>query len=104
MCLQRTSALGWLCWKQPKFEIIRQFLDVAKTVEENHIPNITYHRKCRSLFTMKRDLESIKRKREESVDEDANPTKRQCRRTSILPLTEGEYIILYAFSVIRLNS
>lgn len=60
-------------------------LDVAKTVEENHIPNIAYHRKCRSLFTMKRDLESIKRKREEPVDEDANPTKRQCRR----PATEG---------------
>lgn len=60
-------------------------LDVAKTVEENHIPNIAYHRKCRSLFTMKRDLESIKQKREEPVDEDANPTKRQCRR----PATEG---------------
>jgi len=30
-------------------------LDVAKTVQENHIPNIAYHRKCRSLFTMKRD-------------------------------------------------
>jgi len=57
-------------------------LDVAITVEENHIPNIAYHRKCRSLFTMKRDLESIKQKREESVDEDANPTKRQCRRPS----------------------
>jgi len=57
-------------------------LDVAITVEENHIPNIADHRKCRSLFTMKRDLESIKQKREESVDEDANPTKRQCRRPS----------------------
>ena len=30
-------------------------LDVAKTVDENHIPNIVYDRKCRSLFTMKRD-------------------------------------------------
>lgn len=30
-------------------------LDVAKTVNENHIPNMAYHQKCRSLFTMKRD-------------------------------------------------
>jgi len=30
-------------------------LDVAKTVDENHILNIVYHRKCRSLFIMKRD-------------------------------------------------
>ena len=57
-------------------------LDVAKTVDENHIPNIAYHRKCRSLLTMKRDLESIKRKREGTVDEESNPTKRQCRRPS----------------------
>ena len=57
-------------------------LDVAKTVDENHIPNIAYHRKCRSLFTMKRDLESIKQKREGKIDEESNPTKRQCRRPS----------------------
>lgn len=63
-------------------------LDVAKTVDENHIPNVEYHRKCRSLFTMKRDLETLKRKREETVDDDSSettPTKRQCRR----PSTEG---------------
>ena len=57
-------------------------MDIAKTVDENHIPSIAYHRKCRSLFTMKRDLESIKRKREESVDEESNPTKRRCRKPS----------------------
>ena len=63
-------------------------LDVAKTVDENHIPNILYHRKCRSLFTMKRDLETLKRKRAETDGKDSNettPTKRQCRR----PSTEG---------------
>ena len=60
-------------------------LDVAKTVDENHLPNIVYHQKCRSLFTMKRDLETIKRKREEAVDEESNENttaKRLCRRTS----------------------
>ena len=60
-------------------------LDVTKTADENRIPNIVYHRKCRSLFTMKRDLETIKRKREETVDEESNENttaKRLRRRTS----------------------
>ena len=60
-------------------------LDVAKTVDENRIPNIVYHRKCRSLFTMKRDLETIKRKREETVHEESNENttaKRLCRKPS----------------------
>ena len=69
----------------PTVQNHQALLDVAKTVDKNQIPNIAYHRKYRSLFTMKRDLESIKGKREESVDEDSNPTKRQCRR----PSTEG---------------
>ena len=38
-------------------------LDVAKQVKEGEIPKIFYHRKCRSIFTMKRDLETIKRQR-----------------------------------------
>ncbi|CAH3033449.1 unnamed protein product, partial [Pocillopora meandrina] len=39
---------------------------------ENHIANIAYHPKCRSLFTMKRDLESIEQKKE-SVEEEPSP-------------------------------
>ena len=34
-------------------------LDLAKNVKEGKIPHVSYHRKCRSLFTTKRDLESI---------------------------------------------
>ena len=74
---------SWLALLEAaKVQSHQAVLDVAKTVNENQIPSIAYHRKCRSLFTMKRDLESIKRKREESVDEESNPTKRQCRRPS----------------------
>ena len=37
-------------------------LDIPKTVDEGVIPPvIMYHRKCRSLFTMKRELEKISR-------------------------------------------
>ena len=41
---------------------IRQYapiLDLAKTVVGEELPTITYHRKCRSIFTMKRDLDNI---------------------------------------------
>ena len=37
-------------------------LDVAKTLEEGQIPQIEYHRKCRSIFTMKKLLDSISSK------------------------------------------
>ena len=37
----------------------RPLLDLAENVKEGEIPHVSYHRKCRSLFTMKRDLESI---------------------------------------------
>ena len=34
-------------------------LEAAKGLEEGEIPHIHYHRKCRSLFTMKKALDSI---------------------------------------------
>ena len=50
---------SWLALLEAaKVQSHQAVLDIAKTVDENHIPSIAYHRKCRSLFTMKRDLES----------------------------------------------
>ena len=40
----------------------RALLNLAENVKEGEIPHVSYHRKCRSLFTMKRDLESISQK------------------------------------------
>ena len=37
----------------------RSLLDLAENVKEGEITHVSYHRKCRNLFTMKRDLESI---------------------------------------------
>ena len=34
-------------------------LDLAKNVQEGKISHVSYHKKCRSLFTRKRALESI---------------------------------------------
>ena len=38
-------------------------LDVASNLLDGVVPNIKYHRKCRSTFTMKKLLESIKKKK-----------------------------------------
>ena len=60
-------------------------LEIAKRLEENEVPKIYYHRKCRSLFTMKRDLETLKRKADESLAEAGSNvcrSKRPCRRSS----------------------
>ena len=37
-------------------------LDLANDVEENEIPEIIYHRKCRSIFTLKKTLDAIIKK------------------------------------------
>ena len=59
-------------------------LELAKHLEGNKIPKILYHRKCRSIFTMKRDLETLKRKANDSLSEDAgasSSSKRLCKRS-----------------------
>ena len=55
-------------------------LEIAKTLKHKEIPFVFYHRKCRSLFTLKRDLETLKRKvgecsSEVSSSSEGPPTK-----------------------------
>ena len=61
-------------------------LDIAKQLEDEEVPKIFYHQKCRSLFTMKRDLETLKRKAAESLTDEAgsrgSASKRPSRRSS----------------------
>ena len=61
-------------------------LDVAKTLEDKEVPIMFYHRKCRSIFTMKRDLETLKRKAGESSSDlpgsSGCPPKRSSRRST----------------------
>ena len=51
---------------------IRKFTPVldAQNLEECEVPSVFYHRKCRSIFTMKRDLETIKRKNQNPHNEE----------------------------------
>ena len=42
--------------------VIRNYegiLSISKTLNEGEIPRISYHRKCRSIFTLKRDLKKL---------------------------------------------
>ena len=34
-------------------------LEIAKTLEEGELPKVTYHRQCRSVFTLKRNLDKL---------------------------------------------
>ena len=34
-------------------------LSTAKTLKEGEIPRISYHRRCRSIFTLKRDIKKL---------------------------------------------
>lgn len=47
-------------------------LEIARHLGDKEIPQIAYHRKCHSLFTMKRDLEALKRKADVSFDDEAD--------------------------------
>ena len=51
--------------------------DAAKNLRDKKVPKLYYHRKCRSIFTMKRDLETILRRNADEcvVDEAACSSK-----------------------------
>ena len=61
-------------------------IDAANGLGEREFPKIYYHRKCRSVFTMKRDLATTlsKRKPEEGISNETGEcsSKRVCRRVS----------------------
>ena len=81
---------------------IRQYapiLDLAKTVVGEELPTITYHRKYRSTFTMKRDLDNITVKRE------FNATSQNYQKEDRLfgnPQQKAQRINEFAFSVTKL--
>lgn len=58
-------------------------LQIARNAQEGEVPEIFYHRKCRSAFTIKRDLESLKRKGalEEDAHEDETLLERPRKRS-----------------------
>jgi len=70
----------------------KPLLDVSKTLKDGEIPNVLYHRKCRSIFTLKRDLDKIS-KECKKTDDDASDSDSVDRRFSIrgAPSTSTTY-------------
>ena len=52
-------------------------LQIDDETAEGHIPDIRYHRKCRSLFTMIKDLNKIE-KTQEHCEEDVDKNTKTC--------------------------
>ena len=58
-------------------------MELDKQLGDKEIPRIHYHRKCRSVFTMKGDLETVMKKANESLSGDTGcSSKRSCRKSS----------------------
>ena len=70
----------------------KPLLDVSKTLKDGEIPNVLYHRKCRSIFTLKRDLDKISKECKKTED-DASDSDAVDRRFSIrgAPSTSTTY-------------
>ena len=64
-------------------------LEIANQIEGDEIPKIFYHRKCRSLFTMKRDLETLKRKATDSFSDETGCSSSISKRPSRKSVSEG---------------
>ena len=57
-----------------------QILDIAKPQEGGELPKATYHRQCRSIFTLERNLDKLSQL---DAKERANCNSTDSRRSSI---------------------
>ena len=69
---------------------LRQYAPLLSLQYEGEIPNIRYHRKCRQIFTMKRELDKMREKKGHSKKTKSTTTSRKSIRlpsasSSILP-------------------
>lgn len=68
----------------------KPILQIADGLHEQEIPNIWYHRQCRSRFTLKRDLHNIKRKSTETSEDDPSSSG-TAKRHNRTPSTSRVY-------------
>ncbi len=71
-------------------------IELAKDIPEGQIPEIYYHRKCRSIFTMKKDLDGILAKEKKTVSSCAEQTKSE-RAVRQAPSTSRTYDTVWIF-------
>ncbi|XP_019613858.1 PREDICTED: uncharacterized protein LOC109461832 [Branchiostoma belcheri] len=92
-CTDETTSLASLkdldSWKTLlNAAVIRNhkgILDIAKTVKEGELPQISYHRKCRSIFTLKRDLEKLSQTPIKVEEQDSKASPRSSPRQPTTP-------------------
>lgn len=58
----------------------KPILDIAKDLPHGTIPGVAYHRKCRSIFTMKRDLEALKSMRNSNEENKGSAERERVSR------------------------
>ena len=84
---------------------IRQYapiLHLVKTVAGEELPTTTYHRKCRGIFTMNKDLDNICKERIQCNEPESNYQKED--RLFGNPQQKAQGINKFAFSVTKLVS
>ena len=79
-------------------------LEIAARLSEREVPNISYHRQCRSRFTLKRDLENLKRKSTERSgdgEESSGAAKLQHRSPSTSRVLEVKCIFCGKYKFLK---
>ena len=72
----------------------KPLLDIAETLNEGEIQSICYHRKCRSVFTMKKLLETIS-KQQGTDEQQPTAAKRTSIRQSPTTSTTYEHVCIF---------
>ena len=72
----------------------KPLLDIAETLNEEEIPSIYCHRKCRSVFTMKKLLETIS-KQQGTDNQQLTTAKRTSIRQSPTTSTTYEHVCIF---------
>ena len=72
----------------------KPLFDIAETLNEGEIPGIYYQRKCRSVFTMKKLLETIS-KQQGTDNQEPTTAKRTSIRQSPTTSTTYEHVCIF---------
>ena len=68
----------------------QKLLEVASKLEESEVPKPSYHKTCRSMFTLKRDLEKLQ---SDAVQDSSSPEKKIRREQRISDSSQGRLVL-----------
>ena len=89
--VELTSPIDLESWKTlvsaAQIRNYQPVLDIVFNKNDEQIPSIFYHRKCRSLFTMKKALDRLRKENEEQSAEIVSSSSHACKRASTRQLS-----------------